>query len=94
MVYTIDKKVFENADRIGVVIKPSTMKFKKLDVYNKDGEKLASVGDTRYNDYNSYIKTKGLAFANERKRLYNIRHAKTKGIKGSPSYYADQLLWR
>lgn len=93
MVYIIDKKVFQNADRLGVTIKPSTVKHKKLDVF-KEGKKVVSVGDTRYNDYNSYIKTKGLAYANERKRLYNIRHNKTKDVKGSPSYFANELLWK
>lgn len=94
MVFKIDKQVYKNADRLGVVIKPSTTKNKKLDVFSKRGNKLATVGDTRYNDYNSYIQTKGLDYANERKRLYNIRHNKTKGIKGTPSYYANELLWK
>lgn len=92
--YIIDKNVKENADRLGVIIKPSTKKFKKLDVFSKTGDKLVSVGDTRYQDYNSYIKSKGLEYANQRKKLYNIRHNKTKNVKGSPSYWANQLLWK
>jgi hypothetical protein len=38
------------AKRLGVTIRPSTLKSKKLDVY-KNGFKIASIGDIRYNDY-------------------------------------------
>ena len=47
-------------------------------------------------DYPTYIKTKGLEYANERRRLYLKRHSKEpkvkKGVK-TPSYWADKLLW-
>jgi len=35
----------------------------------------------------------GKKIADERKRLYKIRHKKDRLVKGSPGYYADQLLW-
>lgn len=92
MSYTIDPQAFKNAERIGVEIKKSTQKNKKLDVF-KDGVKVATIGDTRYNDYRSYIKRDGKAFADERRRLYKIRHEKTRKEKGTPSYYADKILW-
>jgi len=47
----------------------------------------------RYSDYPTYLETKGKKFADERRRLYKIRHEKTRHVKDSPSYYADQLLW-
>lgn len=93
MSYAIDPQAYKNADRIGVVIKKSKQKNKKLDVFSKEGEKLATIGDTRYMDYRSYIKIEGKAFADERRRLYKIRHEKTRHEKGTPSYYADQILW-
>lgn len=83
---------FKNASKLGVEIKPSKLKNKKLDIF-KDDKKIASIGDTRYNDYRSYIKSDGLAFANERKRLYKIRHNKDKDNVGSKSFYADRILW-
>lgn len=90
--YKIDPQAFINAERIGVEIKKSKLKNKKLDVF-KDGLKVATIGDTRYMDYRSYIKQDGKEFADERRRLYQIRHNKTRGDKGTPSYYADKILW-
>jgi len=81
-----------NAKKIGVEIKPSTRKNKKLDVF-RGGVKVASIGDTRYNHYHSYIRTKGKEFADKRRRLYKIRHNKTRGKKDSPSYFSDRILW-
>ena len=82
----------EQAKRIGVTIKPSTRKNKKIDVF-KDGKKVASIGDTRYNDFISYKETKGIKFAKERKRLYRIRHGRFADNKGTPGYYALNILW-
>ena len=48
-------KARRKAASIGVTIKPSTRKNKKLDVY-KDGEKVASIGDLRYSDFNLHLK--------------------------------------
>lgn len=93
MDYTIDPQALINAKRLGVEIKKSKSKNKKLDVFSKQGEKLATIGDTRYKDYRSYIKADGKAYADERRRLYQIRHSKTRGKTGSASFYADQILW-
>jgi hypothetical protein len=78
---------------LNVVIKPSTVKDKKIDVYNKLGVKIASIGALGYMDYDSYIKTKGLAYANERRRLYKLRHKNDRNKKGTPGFYADKILW-
>lgn len=90
--FKIDPAHKTNASRLGVEIKPSKLKNKKIDVFKND-IKVASIGDVRYNDYRSYIKERGLEYANERKRLYKIRHNKTKDKIGTPSFYADRLLW-
>ena len=34
-----------------------------------------------------------LKYANERRRLYKIRHEKYRKIKNTPSYFADNILW-
>jgi hypothetical protein len=44
-------------------------------------------------DYPTYILYCGKEFANERKKLYKIRHKKDRNIKGSRGYYADKILW-
>jgi hypothetical protein len=73
--YTILPYTFAAAKKIGVTVKPSTVKGKKIDVF-KDGAKIASIGALGYLDYPHYIKEKGKAYADERRRLYHIRHTK------------------
>jgi len=46
-----------------------------------------------YKDFHLYTKEKGKEFAEKRRRLYKIRHQKNRGKVGTPSYYADKLLW-
>lgn len=88
--YKILPQHYENAKNLDVEIKPSTNKMKKLDVYNKDGKKIASIGDIKYKDYQYYILEKGLEYANERRKLYLGRHRKDKNLGG---YYARLILW-
>ena len=90
--YTILPYTKDKARKIGVVVRPSTTAFKKIDVFDQ-GKKVASIGDIRYNDYPSYWKKEGKAFADERQRLYRIRHAKDMDKKGTPGWYANHLLW-
>jgi hypothetical protein len=37
--------------------------------------------------------TKGKTFADEKRRLYKIRHAKDRVVRGTAGYYADKILW-
>ena len=90
--YTITEYSRDQAKKLGVTIKPSTNKGKKIDVF-KDGKKLASIGALGMGDFPTYMKTKGQAYADERRRLYRIRHGKTMDKVGSPSYYAARILW-
>lgn len=92
MKYYITMRQQENADKLGVRITNSTNKAKKIDVY-KNGKKIASIGAMGYKDYDMHLKEKGLAFANERRRLYRIRHANDRTKVGTAGYYADQILW-
>ena len=41
------KKARARAAKLGVVVRPSVLKGKKLDVYDPMGRKLASIGDIR-----------------------------------------------
>ena len=96
MVYKVTKEIKDKAKSVGVEVKPSTRKGKKLDAY-KDGEYQASFGQTGYKDYHIHKKEKGEAYANERRRLYHIRHkdegGKMKDGKLTASYLAKKILW-
>lgn len=92
MSYKILPYTFKQAKSIGVDVKPSTKKGKKIDVY-KDGKLIASVGAIGYMDYPSHLAEKGKEYADERKRLYKIRHRKDIADVGSNGWYADKLLW-
>jgi TRAP-type uncharacterized transport system substrate-binding protein len=92
MSYKILPHTFKQSKLLGVEVKPSTKKGKKIDVY-KDGNIVASVGAIGYKDYATFMKEDGKEVADERRRLYKIRHEKTRKVVGSPSYYADKLLW-
>ncbi len=98
MSYNITAYTYKQAKRLGVIVKPSTDKTKKIDVFkydkkNKTLKKLAAVGAAGMNDFPNFIKKKGLTFAKTRRRLYKMRHERDRHIKGSRGYYADQLLW-
>ena len=85
MPQTILSKAKARAKALGVEVKPSTRKNKKLDVF-KNGEKLVSIGDIRYSDY--------LQHGDEdRSKRYKARHEPHRHKRGTPSYYADQILW-
>lgn len=90
--YEITNYSYNKAKELGVKIKPSTNPKKKIDVF-KDDKKVASIGAKGYADYPSYIKEKGKSYADERRRLYKIRHAKDKDVNGTAGYFADRILW-
>jgi hypothetical protein len=90
--YEITDYSKKKAKQLGVKIAPATNPKKKLDVF-KDNKKIASVGASSYMDYPTYKENKGKTFADERRRLYKLRHAGDRMVKGSAGYYADKLLW-
>ena len=55
--YKITKYTLKKAKKLKVVVKPSTNRTKKIDVYKK-GEKIASIGARGMNDFPTYIKKK------------------------------------
>jgi hypothetical protein len=90
--YRITDYTKKQAKRLGLVVKPSSVEGKKIDVY-KGSVKVASVGALGYSDYPTYMKKMGKKYADERRRLYKIRHKKDRLKKGTNGWYADQLLW-
>ena len=90
--YHITNYTMRRAKRLGVTVKPSTNKTKKIDVYKND-KKIASVGANGMNDYPTYIQNKGIKFAKTRRRLYRIRHERDRHKKWTNGWFADKLLW-
>ncbi len=92
MKYRITNYTRKMAHKIGVVIKPSTNPEKKIDVFRKS-RKIASVGAAGMNDFPTYIRKRGLAYAKTRRRLYKMRHERDRHVKWSNGWLADKLLW-
>jgi len=90
--YNITKYTYSQAKKLGLTVKPSTNKTKKIDVYKKN-KKIASVGANGMNDYPTYIKKRGLKYAKTRRKLYKIRHNNDRHTKWSNGWFADKLLW-
>jgi len=90
MPYKIKDYSFEQAKKLNVEIKPSRVKNKKIDVF-KDGKKIASIGDSRFFDYPSYLETKGKTYADSRRKLYKSRHKKD--LNSGAGYNANKILW-
>jgi len=89
--YKILPYTFEKAKQLGVYIKPSTKKNKKLDIYDGNYQFICSIGDVRYKDFPTYYKEKGKEYAEKRRKLYYTRHKEYEwGTKG---FYAKELLW-
>ena len=97
MSYRITRYTFEQAKKLGVTVKPSTVQGKKIDVF-KNGIRVARIGARGMNDYPTYLakEKKGYyekGYANKRRKLYKDRHEKDRHVSGSAGYYADKILW-
>ena len=90
--YKISNRQKEQAKKLGYEIKPSSAKNKKIDVLRQD-KKIASIGDIRYQDYSMYIKSKGKSYADERRRLYKIRHNCDDAKRDTPEFLSCNILW-
>ena len=91
MPYHILPYSYNQAKTLGVTIIPSKYKGKKIDVY-KSNKYICSIGASGMMDYPTYIKENGKVYAEDRRKLYKIRHYKD-NIKGTRGYYAMNILW-
>jgi hypothetical protein len=78
-------KANRKAKKIGVKVKPSTRKGKKLDVF-KDGKKVGSIGAIGYKDFN-------ITGDKKARENYKKRHGKYRNKVGTNSFFADRILW-
>lgn len=97
MPYSILSYHRTQAKRLGVTIKPSTSKGKKIDVF-KNGVKVATIGAIGYGDYAIFksLERQGKVprgYAESRRQAYKQRHRKDRLVRGSNGYYADNILW-
>lgn len=97
MPYKIKSYSKTQAQKLGVDIKPSKTKGKKIDVF-KSGKKVASIGALGMNDYPTYKeleKNKKVkeGTAEKRRKLYKIRHDSDRKKVGTNGYFADKILW-
>lgn len=88
--YKIKPYTLQKAKQLNVIVKPSTNPNKKIDVYNKNFEKIATIGDINYKDYPTYLE-EDKDLAEERRKMYKIRHKNN--LKSGNGYWANALLW-
>jgi len=91
--YQIQPYSYKQALKLGVKIKPSKNPLKKIDVYDWNNHFICSIGSKGYMDYPTYLKSHGKEYAEQRRKLYKIRHRKDRNNLGSAGYYADNILW-
>ena len=92
--YKITDYTLKQAENLDVIVKPSTKKNKKIDIYDKrDNQYITSVGQLGYGDYPTYIKDKGKEYADKRRELFIKRFGKRAEKPYTNSYYALNLLW-
>ncbi len=91
MTYKIKPQQKTAARRLGVTIKPSVTKGKKIDVF-KNGVKIASIGAMGYGDYWTYYQSDRF-IASQKRSAYKARHDGEQNKIGSPGYYAWYILW-
>lgn len=92
MPYKIKRHSYQQAKNLGVTIKPSSRKGKKIDVY-KAGKKIASIGAIGYGDFPTFKAKYGKEYAEKKRKAYKSRHKNNSSVKGSAGYYASKILW-
>ena len=76
-------------------IRPSADPQKKIDVLLRN-DVIASVGDPELGDYPTFIKEKGMEFANKRRTAFYSRFRRLPDIKDNnitPMFWSRFLLW-
>lgn len=91
--YKILPYTFAKARKLNVIVRPSKRKGKKIDVYNWQGFYITSIGAKGYMDYPYYLKMYGKKYADQRRKMYKIRHRNDRMVRGSAGWFADKLLW-
>ena len=91
MTYIILPFTREKAKELGLDIRVSTKKNKKIDIFLPN--KIISIGAAGFYDYPHYLKDYGKEIADEKNKAYIKRHRRDLHIKGTAGFYAARLLW-
>ena len=101
--YKITSYTRKQAAKYGVTVKNSTRRNKKIDVFDKNGKRVASVGALGYKDYPTFLamtpaesgltKKQIVENAKKHRTQYKRRHEKDRHTRGTNGWYADKLLW-
>ena len=92
----------KKADKLGLVLKRSTRKGKKLDAYDRlTGEKVGSFGALGFGDYPTFMAMESRGelpqgFAKKKRYLYRNRHFNYAALgrqDATPGYLAYMILW-
>jgi len=89
--YKITQYSYDRADELGVIIKASKKGNYKIDVFQKSGDYITSIGHRQYLDYPSIIKKNGKEYADYRRELFYKRHKNYP--KYSRGWYSSYILW-
>jgi len=93
MPYKIKQYTLDKARELGVQVFPSDNPKYKIEIYNDDGVFMFYGGSPLYDDYPTYMETNGKTYADERRRLYRLRHRKEIEKVGSRGWWIAELLW-
>lgn len=88
--YSIKDYSYDQAEKLGVKIRPSKKSHYKIDILDMNGDYITSIGNKKYLDFPSYLELKGEKFALNRRRLYHLRHKNDNKERG---FYALNILW-
>jgi len=89
--YKITQYSYDRAKELGVMIKPSKKGNYKIDVYDKSGDYITSIGHKSYLDYPTIIKKNGKEYADYRRELFYKRHKNYP--KYSRGWFSKNILW-
>jgi ribosomal protein L7/L12 len=92
--YEISEYSYRKAKELNVELRQAENKHKKIGVW-KNGKHVVDIGAKNYKDYPTYLAMEQRGevpkgYANERKRLYKLRH---KYDRGEAGFYANKILW-
>ena len=89
--YKITKYSYDRAKDLDIRLKPSFKGNYKIDIFDKLGNYITSIGHRQYKDYGQYLENNGQEYADYRRMLYYKRHKNYS--KFSRGWYTSKILW-
>ena len=89
--FSITERSKNIAKENNLIISPSKDGKHKIDVFDKSKNFITSIGGLGYKDYPTYLKEKGKEYADNRKKLYKIRHKKD--LNTTRGKMSNLILW-